>query len=84
VSLALPRGRFLYLVQAVGAQWELVFGEGGSRFLYDSEAEALDAARTAARLHRLSQSQPSGVAIQAPAEQAPDAKRMIDYFGNWV
>ena len=79
MSLELPRGRFLYLVTAVGAQWELVFGEGGSRFLYDTEEEALEAARTAARLHWLSRSHPSGVAIVAP-----DAKRTIDYFGNWV
>jgi hypothetical protein len=79
VSGNLGEGRFLYYVRPVGTQWELVFGREGSRFLYDSQDEALEAARIAARLHWHSTSHPSGVAIDAPG-----MRRTVDYFGNWV
>jgi hypothetical protein len=79
VSANLREGRFLYYVRPSGARWELVFGPEGSRFLYDSEDEALEAARVAARLHWYSTSHPSGVAIDAP-----DLRRTVEYFGSWV
>lgn len=79
MTAALREGRFLYYVRPAGAQWELVFGRDGSQFLYDTQDEALEAARQAARAHWHSHSHPSGVAIDAPG-----MRRTIDYFGSWV
>ena len=79
MSQNLREGRFLYYVRPSGTLWELAFGPGGSRFLYETQDEALEAARVAARLHWHSTSHPSGVAIDAPG-----ARWTVDYFGNWV
>jgi hypothetical protein len=58
-----PR-RLLYLVRAVDDQWEVFFGHTAERGLFATRAEALAAARAAARLHWSTQGQPSGVNVE--------------------
>ena len=71
--------RFFYLVRPVGAKWEVSFGEGGSRFLYGSQEEAVQVARGAAKLHWESRGDPSGVRLDLPGRRPED----VASFGNY-
>jgi hypothetical protein len=72
-------GRFLYYVRpAAGGAWELQFGFDGTRFTYPTEAEALAAAREAARLHWESAREPSGVYLVSPIQ----GRHLVEIFGK--
>jgi hypothetical protein len=58
-----PR-RLLYLVRAVGNRWEVFYGHTAERELFANRADALAAARAAARLHWSTQGKPSGVNVE--------------------
>jgi hypothetical protein len=58
--------RFFYIVRPALGQWEVTFGEGGSCFLYSTQAEAIDIALGAARSHWEKHGVPSGVRLAMP------------------
>ena len=58
--------RFIYVVRPVLGQWEVSFGEQGSRFLYGGREEAVQVARGAAKLHWETHHRPSGVRVDTP------------------
>ena len=55
--------RFFYLVKPAQGKWEVTFGRGGTRFVYESRFEALEVARGAAKMHWTSRNEPSGVRV---------------------
>jgi hypothetical protein len=61
--------RFLYVVRPVFGQWEVSFGENGSRFLYQGRDEAVQVAKGAAKLHWETHHRPSGVRLELPDGQ---------------
>ena len=58
--------RFFYVVRPVLGQWEVSFGEHGSRFLYHGRDEAVQVAKGAAKLHWETHHRPSGVRLETP------------------
>jgi hypothetical protein len=73
-----PR-RLLYKVHAAGEQWEVTYGNTGETALFDTQPEALLAARTAARAHWAAQSQPSGVTLEIGG-----ASRLVALYGTEI
>jgi hypothetical protein len=61
-----PTGRFVYVVQPYLEKWEVSFGDGGSRFIYDTRDEAVDIARRAAKTHWETTGEPAGVRMEVP------------------
>jgi len=61
--------RFFYVVRPALGQWEVGFGENGSRFLYAGREEAEQVACGAARLHWETRHEPSGVCLELPGER---------------
>jgi hypothetical protein len=64
--------RFFYVVRPSVGQWEVTFGENGSRFLYGHKEEALQVATGAARMHWESRQEPSGVRLEIPGQAATE------------
>jgi hypothetical protein len=64
--------RFFYVVRPSFGQWEVTFGEHGSRFLYSGKDEAIQVATGAARLHWESRHEPSGVRLEQPGHAPSD------------
>jgi len=58
--------RFRYIVRPCLGQWEVTFGDGGSRFLYATETEAVEVARRACRLHWDAHKAPCEVFLDKP------------------
>lgn len=58
--------RFFYVVKPVLGQWEVSFGEQGTRFLYRGRDEAVQVAKGAAKLHWETHHRPSGVRLELP------------------
>ena len=69
--------RFFYVVKPSLGQWEVGFGENGSRFLYAGREEAEQVACGAARLHWETRHEPAGVLLELPGERP----REIATFG---
>ena len=61
--------RFFYVVRPALGQWEVGFGEHGSRFVYAGREEAEQVACGAARLHWETRHEPSGVCLELPGER---------------
>jgi hypothetical protein len=59
-------GRFVYVVHPYLDRWEVTFGDGGSRFIYDTREEAVEIARRAAKSHWESKGEPAGVRVEVP------------------
>jgi len=70
--------RFFYVVRPSLGQWEVGFGENGSRFLYAGMEEAVQVASGAARLHWEQRHEPSGVRLEMPGNEA----REVAVFGD--
>ena len=70
--------RFFYVVRPSLGQWEVGFGEHGSRFLYQGMEEAVQVASGAARLHWEQRHEPSGVRLEMPGSEA----REVASFGD--
>jgi hypothetical protein len=64
--------RFFYVVRPALGQWEVGFGEHGSRFLYAGREEAEQVACGAARLHWETRHEPAGVLVELPGEDAAE------------
>ncbi|MGH8029323.1 MAG: hypothetical protein ACREO3_05235 [Arenimonas sp.] len=60
---------FVYVVKPVLGQWEVGFGDNGSRFLYAGRDEAEQVARGAAQLHWETRNEPAGVRLELPGER---------------
>ena len=69
--------RFFYVVRPVLGQWEVSFGDHGSRFLYAGREEAVQVAKGAAKLHWETHHRPSGVRLEMP-----DGPMEVATFGN--
>ena len=61
--------RFFYLVKPVLGKWEVTFGQGGTRFVYESRFEALEVARGAAKMHWTTRNEPSGVLVEEDGDR---------------
>jgi hypothetical protein len=64
--------RYVYIVRPALGQWEVGFGENGSRFLYAGREEAVEVARGAAKLHWETRREPSAVRLEIPGEAPSD------------
>jgi hypothetical protein len=71
-----PR-RLLFTVRAAGEQWEVTFGNTGETTLFELQPDALQAARAAARKHWSTNTQPSGVALEADG-----GSRLVALYGT--
>ena len=58
--------RFYYIVRPILGQWEVSFGEHGTRFLYGGRDEAVQVAKGAAKLHWETHHRPAGVRLDTP------------------
>jgi hypothetical protein len=69
--------RFFYVIKPVLGQWEVSFGEHGSRFLYHGRDEAMQVAKGAAKQQWETHRRPSGVRLELP-----DGTQEVANFGN--
>jgi hypothetical protein len=70
--------RYYYVVRPSLGQWEVGFGENGTRLLYEGREEAEQVARGAAKLHWETRNEPAGVRIELPGERPME----IATYGN--
>jgi hypothetical protein len=66
VTTTLRSGWFCFLIRPSVGQWEVSFAGGGTRFLYATQAEAVQVARNAAQQQWEKREEPSCVCLDAP------------------
>jgi hypothetical protein len=74
----LSASRFRYLVRPSHERWEVTFGESGSCFLYETQAEAVEIARRAGRQHWETRGESCEVCLEVPGRPM----EILAFFSN--